>query len=158
LTTDVLARPAILGLAADADPAFHNGVAARRCGRIAMESIDRVAEHDDTQDPHAALRSSVRPFPLTKTAPASGAGDGYRKTRMALNTIRITSPAARKAERERDQAAALREYAAESAALQAKTARLRALRLAKQVSDAQTAIGPRTTSAAAPRRSGARRP
>jgi hypothetical protein len=77
---------------------------------------------------------------------------------LVLSTIRHLSPADRKAVRERDQAAALREYAAESAAVQAKTARLRALRLAKQASDAQTAAGPNKKRTPARRDSGARRP
>lgn len=62
---------------------------------------------------------------------------------VALRAIRRMSPAGLKAERERDQAAAMREYAAERAAVQAKTARLRALRLAKQAIDTQTAAEPK---------------
>jgi len=77
---------------------------------------------------------------------------------LALSPIRHLSPANRKAERERDQAAALREYADERAAVQANTARLRALRLAKQASDARTAAGPSITITPARRHGGARQP
>ena len=77
---------------------------------------------------------------------------------FALSPIRNLSSADRKADRERDQAAALREYAAERAAVQDKTARLRALRLAKQASDARTAAGPGRKITPTRRHRGARQP
>jgi hypothetical protein len=51
----------------------------------------------------------------------------------------LTAAAALKEQRARDGAQALREYAAERAAIQARTARLRALRLAKEAADAELA-------------------
>ena len=50
-----------------------------------------------------------------------------------------SAAAALKEQRARDGAQALREYAAERAAIQARTARLRALRLAKEAADRETA-------------------
>lgn len=153
LTTDVLAKPVVLGPAADASVTFHSGVVARRCGRTATKGINRIAERDDTQAPHTAFRSrvllSLSYRPRTRAAPTA-----KRRTRMPLcpSTIRHLSPAVRKAERERDHAAPPREYAAESAAVQAKAARHRALRPAKQASDAQAAAGPEKKDAPAPRR------
>jgi hypothetical protein len=97
-------------------------------------------------------------FAFMRAAQASSSDDRRKERPMTLRTIWHQSPADRRAERERDQAAALREYADESAALQAKTARLRALRLAKQASDAPTTAGPKKKSTPARRHGSARRP
>jgi hypothetical protein len=63
-----------------------------------------------------------------------------------------TAAAALKEQRARDGAQALREYAAERAAIQARTARLRALRLAKEAADLEKAkAAPPAKSRAKPR-------
>jgi hypothetical protein len=59
---------------------------------------------------------------------------------MTLKRIpQASSPAAMKAERERDKAQAMRDYQAEQLARQANMARLRDLRLAKECTDALAA-------------------
>lgn len=62
---------------------------------------------------------------------------------MTLKRMSQPSPAAMKAERERDKAQAVRDYEAEQLARQANMARLRALRLAKERLDALTAAARR---------------
>jgi len=62
---------------------------------------------------------------------------------MMLKRMAQQSPAAMKAERERDKAQAVRDYEAEQLARQANMARLRALRLAKERVDALTAAARR---------------
>jgi hypothetical protein len=55
------------------------------------------------------------------------------------NTEQRLQVAAKKADREREAAKAMREYEAEKARIDANTTRLRALRLAKEAADAVTA-------------------
>jgi hypothetical protein len=62
---------------------------------------------------------------------------------MTFKRMSQLSPAAMKAERERDKAQAVRDYEAEQLARQANMARLRALRLAKERVDALTAAARR---------------
>jgi hypothetical protein len=68
---------------------------------------------------------------------------------------RQASAAAKKEERARDGVVAMREYQAEKARVDANTARLRALRLAREAADAVAAPPPAT---APPGRSGKARP
>ncbi len=62
-----------------------------------------------------------------------------------LKSEQPLSAAAKKAERMRDQAQAMREYEAEKRATQANMARLRALRLAKERAEAQAPARPAKT-------------
>ena len=55
-----------------------------------------------------------------------------------------STAAAKKAERERDMAQAMREYEAEQRALKANMARLRALRLAKDRAESKATTAPRS--------------
>ena len=55
-----------------------------------------------------------------------------------------STAAAKKAERERDMAQAMREYEAEQRALKANMARLRALRLAKERAESKATTAPRS--------------
>jgi len=61
------------------------------------------------------------------------------------NTEQRLQVAAKKADREREAAKAMREYEAEKARIDANTTRLRALRLAKEAADAVTAKDVRAT-------------
>ena len=82
--------------------------------------------------------------PNSFTTMQAGAGQGAMT--IGLKDVRqLSAAAAVKAERERDKAEAMREYRAERLALLANTARLRALRLAKEAagSQAPTLIGRR---------------
>jgi len=71
------------------------------------------------------------------------------KPMATKNTEQQVSAAAKKAERERDGAVAMREYEKEKARIDANTERLRALRLAKEAADATA----EAAAAEAPRKS-----